>query len=326
MKLFNEVLHKVNKYTEIVIYRHINPDFDAFGSQLGLYTILSKTFVNKNIYVAGEFTSDLVGKFDVEVNTAVLPDFTSEKVLGIVVDTANHERIDGESYKQCTEIVKIDHHIAVDDFGNINVVDETASSASQLIAQFLMDKNDILKINPAGASALYMGMIGDTNRFMYKTTDERTFRLAAMLVETGIDIDALYQRMYLRKAKDLQIHAFILNQFKVCGNIAYYVLKQKDLETLSITRERGSDYVNILSGIEEFEVWLAVTENVEEQNWRVSIRSRAVEIQEIAKKYHGGGHALASGATLTSFAELEMLLADLKQHINATVKNNNQVR
>ena len=317
--MFNEVLHKVNKYTEIVIYRHINPDFDAFGSQLGLYTILSKTFVNKNIYVAGEFTSDLVDKFDVTVNATLLPDFASEKVLGIVVDTANHERIDGESYKQCTEIIKIDHHIAVDDYGDINVVDETVSSASQLIAQFLMDKNDILKINPAGASALYMGIVGDTNRFMYKTTDERTFRVAAMLVEAGVDIDALYQRMYLRKAKDLHVNAFILNQFKVSGNIAYYVLREADLEALSITRERGSDYVNVLAGVEEFEVWMAITENVKEQNWRVSIRSRKVEIQEIAKKYRGGGHALASGATLTSFAELEMLLEDLKQHINASL-------
>lgn len=317
--MFNEVLHKVNKYTEIVIYRHINPDFDAFGSQLGLYTILSKTFVNKNIYVAGEFTSDLVDKFDVKVNATLLPDFTSEKVLGIVVDTANHERIDGESYKQCTEIIKIDHHIAVDDYGDINVVDETVSSASQLIAQFLMEKNDILKINPAGASALYMGIIGDTNRFMYNTTDERTFRVAAMLVEAGVDIDTLYQRMYLRKAKDLHVNAFILNQFKVSGSIAYYVLREADLEALSITRERGSDYVNVLAGVEEFEVWMAITENVKEQNWRVSIRSRKVEIQEIAKKYRGGGHALASGATLTSFAELEMLLEDLKQHINASL-------
>lgn len=317
--MFNEVLHKVNKYTEIVIYRHINPDFDAFGSQLGLYTILSKTFVNKNIYVAGEFTSDLVDKFDVTVNATLLPDFASEKVLGIVVDTANHERIDGESYKQCTEIIKIDHHIAVDDYGDINVVDETVSSASQLIAQFLMDKNDILKINPAGASALYMGIIGDTNRFMYKTTDERTFRVAAMLVEAGVDINALYQRMYLRKAKDLHVNAFILNQFKVSGSIAYYVLREADLEALSITRERGSDYVNVLAGVEEFEVWMAITENVKEQNWRVSIRSRKVEIQEIAKKYRGGGHALASGATLTSFAELEMLLEDLKQHINVSL-------
>lgn len=317
--MFNEVLHKVNEYTEIVIYRHVNPDFDAFGSQLGLYTILSKTFVNKNIYVAGDCSSDLVDKFDVEVDTAILPDFTNEKVLGIVVDTANQERIDGESYKQCTEIIKIDHHIAVDNFGNINVVDDTASSASQLIGQFLMDKSDILKINLAGANALYMGMVGDTNRFMYKTTDVRTFRVAAMLIETGVDIDSLYQRMYLRKAKDLKINAFILNQYKVSGNIAYYVLRQTDLEALSITRERGSDYVNILAGVEEYEVWMAITENVEEQNWRVSIRSRTVEIQEIAKKYRGGGHALASGATLTSFDELEMLLEDLKQHIKASL-------
>lgn len=317
--MFNEVLHIINKYKEIVVYRHVNPDFDAFGSQLGLYNIITKTFENKNVYVDGDFSSDLVSKYDVRFTTE-LPDFTNEKVLGIVVDTANHERIDGDSYKKCTEIIKIDHHVAVDDYGNINIVDSTASSASQLIAQFLHDKRDILKMDVSGASALYLGIIGDTNRFMYRTTDERTFKIAAMLIERGVDIEELYQRMYLRSVKDLEINKFILNKYKTYDKIAYYVLKQEDLEQLGISRERGSDYVNTLSGIEEFEVWMAITENVKDGNWRVSIRSRSVKIREVAKKYNGGGHDLASGATLSSYDEVTNLLEDLKQRINEQLK------
>lgn len=312
--MFNKMLHKINEYKDIVIYRHVNPDFDAFGSQLGLYAILSQTFDTKNIYVAGDFSSDLVAKYDIPVTTE-LPDFDTKKVLGIVVDTANHERIDGESYQKCKELIKIDHHIVVDDFGDINVCDSTASSASQLIGQFLMDKQEVLVCDVAAASALYLGIIGDTNRFMYKTTDQRTFLIAAMLIEKGIDIDALYQRMYLKKAIDLEIHKFILNHYQVQNRIAYYILKQEDLQMLGISRERGSDYVNMLSGIEEYEVWLAITENTKDHNWRVSIRSRKVEIREVASKYHGGGHALASGATLESLDALPMLLDLLEQEI-----------
>ena len=312
--MFNEVFHKINEFEEIVIYRHVNPDFDAFGSQLGLFNIISKTFPHKNVYVAGDFSSDLVSKYDVQFTTD-LPDFTNKKVLGIVVDTANHERIDGESYVNCAVLIKIDHHLVVDSYGDINVVDSTASSASQLIGQFLKAKEDVLQISVSGASALYLGMVGDTNRFMYKTTDQRTFQIAAMLIEKGIDINDLYQRMYLKKAKDLEVNKYILNQYQVDDKVAYYVLCQKDLDSLNISRERGSDYVNMLSGVEEFEVWMAVTENVKENNWRVSIRSRQVEIQEVARKYRGGGHALASGATLESFDELTALLEDLKERI-----------
>lgn len=312
--MFNKILHKINEYQEIVIYRHINPDFDALGSQLGLLTILAQTFPNKNIYVDGDFTTELVTKYDVAFTNA-LPNFSDEKVLGIVVDTANHERIDGESYTKCQELIKIDHHIAIDDYGNINLVDSSASSTSQLIGEFLKEKQELLKIDVAGASALYLGIVGDSNRFLYKTTDQRTFMIAAMLIEKGINIDALYQRMYLKKAKDLEVNRFILNQFQIYDKIAYYVLKQEDLEALAISRERGSDYVNILSGVEEFEVWMAITQNVKDNNWRVSMRSRRVEIQEVAQKYRGGGHALACGASLQSYDELSALLEDIKARI-----------
>ena len=151
---------------------------------------------------------------------------------------------------------------------------------------------------------------------MFKSTDARTFEVASVLLKTGIDIVEIYNRIYLKKAKDLEVNKFILNNYKFDGGIAYYVLKDKDLKSLGISRERGSDFVNILSGIEEYKIWLAVTENTADNNWRISIRSRDIEVNKLAQKYNGGGHALASGAKLDDIEMLPKLIEDLKELIN----------
>ncbi len=307
------IIAKIEAYDYIAIYRHINPDFDAFGSQFGMYDIIKTTYPNKKVYLCGDFSSELVGKYTVDFNDDTV-DYNNE-VLGIVLDTANRERIDDDSYTKCKEIIKIDHHIVIDSYGDLNYEDSTASSASQLVTQLFRD-NSILRITKDGAAALYLGIIGDTSRFLFKSTDVRTFDAASALLKTGIDIVDIYNRIYLRKAKDLEVNKFILNNYKFDGGVAYYVLRDEDLKNLKISRERGSDFVNILSGIEEYKIWVAVTENVVDNNWRISIRSRDITINRIAQKYNGGGHALASGAKLDDFEMLPKLIEDLKELIN----------
>ena len=308
-----EIIEKIEEYDYIAIYRHVNPDFDAFGSQFGMYDIIKTTYPDKKIYVCGDFSSELVGKYTVAVNYNEV-DYNND-VLGIVLDTANRERIDDENYQRCKELIKIDHHIVVDSYGVINYEDSTASSASQLVSRLYKD-NDVLKISQDGAAALYLGIVGDTARFLYQNTDVRTFEAASALLKTGIDIVELYNRIYLKNAKELEVNKFILNNYKFDGGVAYYVLKNDDLKKLGISRERGSDFVNVLSGVIEYKIWLAITENVADNNWRVSIRSRDFAINEVAKKYNGGGHALASGAKLNSIEMLPKLIEDLKELIN----------
>ncbi|WP_455684843.1 DHH family phosphoesterase [Thomasclavelia sp.] len=307
------IIAKIESYDYIAIYRHVNPDFDAFGSQFGIYDMIKTTYPNKKVYVCGDFSSELVEKYTVDFNDDAV-DYNNE-VLGIILDTANRERIDDDSYLKCKEIIKIDHHIIVDSYGNLNYEDSTASSASQLVVQLFKD-NPVLKISKDGAAALYLGIIGDTSRFLFKSTDARTFEAASVLLKTGIDIVEIYNRIYLRKAKDLDVNKFILNNYKFDGGVAYYVLKDQDLKRLGISRERGSDFVNILSGIEEYKIWVAVTENTADNNWRISIRSRDITVNELAQKYNGGGHALASGAKLDDIEMLPKLIEDLKELIN----------
>lgn len=312
-----EIISKIEAYDNIAIYRHVNPDFDAFGSQLGMYDLIKTTYPNKKVYVCGDFSSDLVDKYTVEINNQ--PIDYHQDVLAIILDTANQERIDDENYQKCKEIIKIDHHIVVDSFGNINYEDSSASSASQLVARLYKD-NDNLKLSKDGAAALYLGIIGDTSRFLYRSTDERTFDVCSALVKTGIDIVEIYNRIYLRSASELAVNKFILNNYQYQDGIAYYILKDEDLKMLNISREKGSNFVNLLSGIEEFKVWMAITQNTADNNWRVSIRSRDVAVNEVAAKYNGGGHMLASGAMLNDLSELSNLLNDLKERIDEKYK------
>lgn len=309
--MIEKILNKIEEYECICLYRHVNPDYDAFGSQFGMYDLIQNTFENKEVYFAGDFSSDLVAKyqFNGEINE---PNF-EKPTLGIVLDTANQERIDGD-ISLCKESIKIDHHIVVDSYGNLNLEDSTASSCSQIVALFL--KNKRVKLSSFGAAALYMGIIGDTNRFMYSATDERTFEAAMYLYNYDFDMQALYERMYMKHVKDLKVNAFILNHYIEDEGVAYYVLKDEDLKHLNISRERGSDFVNLLSSVDEYKVWLAITENTKDHNWRVSMRSRHIPVNEIANKYRGGGHAFASGATLLSLDELSLLLNDIKERIN----------
>ena len=305
----NQIKELIEQYQQIALYRHVNPDLDAFGSQFGLYWTLKELYPQKTFLIYGEETSDLLRLYP-SYEKAEKQDMPT---LGIVLDTANKERIDGD-ISLCEKIMKIDHHIVVESYGDVNLEKPEASSCSEVVTLWL--KENGMRIPARGAQAFYLGIIGDSNRFLYSSTSASTFEAAAYLLESGIDIEKLYQSLYLRKKSDLEVTKFIYNHYQEDENIAWYYLSDEDLKTLNISRNKGSQYVNTLANIEEYRVWMAITENKEENNYRVSIRSREVTINEVAAMFRGGGHACASGATLESLDELPLLIQKLKEKIN----------
>lgn len=305
-----EKILKIRKeYEQIILYRHVNPDLDAFGSQLGMYWTFKKLYPQKNIVLAGNMDSDLLKYYPSFETGEIQKGYT----LGIVLDTANRERIDGD-ISICDTIFKIDHHIVVDSYGDVNFEDEHASSCSEIVT--LLMKQGRVQIPLEAANALYLGIIGDSNRFLYSSTSKKTFEAASYLLEMGVDIESLYQKLYMRTKKDLEITKHIYNHFQEEDGIAWYYLSDEDLKKLGMSREQGSSFVNTLANFEEYKVWMAVTQNIKEHNYRVSIRSRGIPVNEVAALFHGGGHAYASGATLQSLDELKNLIEKLKEKIN----------
>ena len=154
---------------------------------------------------------------------------------------------------------------------------------------------------------------------MYEGATSSTMYAAAILLDAGISKEEIYRCMYVRGIKDLEIQKYLLNHFIFDEGIAYYILNQEDLDTLEITREQGSNYVHVLSNIEEIKVWMAITYQKGKDNYRVSLRSRNVPVQPVASKFNGGGHLYASGATLESLDDLESMLVLLKEEINHAI-------
>ena len=157
VEIFNEIMQRVKEAETIIIHRHVRPDPDAYGSQLGLKLYLERKFPEKNVYAAGEAEPSLsfIGDLD-EIDDSVYSD-----ALVIVCDTANAPRIDDQRYLNGQSLIKIDHHPATDQYGDVNFVNTEASSTSEIIFDFIAHFNDLSIIDEQVARVLYLGIFLD---------------------------------------------------------------------------------------------------------------------------------------------------------------------
>lgn len=303
-----EILELIKGYERIIVHRHVRPDPDAIGSQGGLAEMIKASFPEKEVYVVGETYESLL--FLNEMDS--IPDEYYEGALVIVCDTANQERISDGRYKLGEKLVKIDHHPNHDQYGDLLWVDTTSSSTSELIYElFLFGKDKGLKLNEKSARLMFAGIVGDTGRFLFPSTNIRTFRYAADLLEYKFDSTALYDQLYNSTAEVVHLQGYILQNFKhYPTGVAYISLTKEMLEQFDVTPADASQLVSLLGNIENVLAWVFF---VEEQNEiRVRLRSRGPIINTIAGKYNGGGHPLASGATIYSWDETEAIIKDLE--------------
>ena len=310
-KQYKEILKLIKQFDTIVVYRHEMPDFDASGTQNGLITWLRDSFPNKKIYAQGkdfyDFTPFLYPHIN-EVDVDTLGDF-----LSIVVDTGNTARIDNKSYSKGKKIVKFDHHPAVEQYGDVNVVNDELASCSELLVDFISFCGKNYPLSMLAAKYFYSGIVGDSGRFLYSSTSSHTFEAAMTCINTGFDLsNDVYLKMYEKDISELEVQKYLLNNYKVSPKgVAYYILKEDELNRLNIRVEQGKKNLSMFSNIKGINIWMSVSEDVSTNEYRVSIRSKKVAINQVASKYRGGGHDQASGARLTSLEELDLLVKDL---------------
>lgn len=306
--MFISVLEELKKYNRIIIHRHGRPDGDALGSQIGLKEIIKENFPDKKVYVVGDMTERyaFMGEMD------VIPNSFYGDALVFVLDCSEQILISDERYIKGNKIIKMDHHIFREAFGDIDVVDDSYESCCGLIAQFAIDMN--LKINKKAATALYTGIVTDSGRFRYDATTPRTFKIAAKLLESNVDIIDIYNNLYNDDLDLVMLRAkFILKMKLTRKNVAYIMTTQKELEDLNVDIFTVSrSMVNTMAGIKGIDIWVNFTEDPN-YNVIVEIRSSKYNINPIAVKFGGGGHAKASGATISSFEEAYKLLECLNE-------------
>lgn len=305
-----QILQKIKEYDKIFLFRHIRSDGDCVGATKGFKRILQLTWPEKKIYLIDTEAPEYLAFMGAD-DQAVGEDEYKDG-LGIVIDTASEARISNKNYALCEYLIKIDHHIPLESYGDIIWVEEERSSACEMIADFYATFKDELKIDSQAATHIYTGMVTDSGRFKYEGVTGETLRNAAIMLDVGVDTEMLYARLYLEAFGYLKFKAHIYQRMEITENgVAYIYIDKAMQDEFNLTLEQASACVGTLDSIRGAICWMAFIENNDEEgSIRVRLRSRFVHVNPIAEKYRGGGHACACGATVYSREEAMQLLAD----------------
>lgn len=305
--MFEKIINEIEKYDTIIIHRHTKPDGDALGSQLGLKYAILDNYPNKKVYTVGDMTERY--SFMTETPMDEILDETYSNALAIILDTSAKALISDSRYELASMTVRIDHHIFVEKIADIEVTDTSFESCCGMIAELVREQG--LKLTPKSAKAIYTGMVTDSGRFRYDSTNSRTFALASFLITQEFSTNDIYKNLYSDDFKFIRLRAeFILKIQFTEKNVAYIYTeledaKSYDVDVFSISR----GMVATMSDIKGVDIWVNFTET--EDGVLCEIRSSKYNINPVAVKYGGGGHAKASGATLKNREEAFSLLEDL---------------
>lgn len=314
------ILDKIKEYDKIIIFRHFRPDGDAIGSTKGMLGILRLSFPEKKIYLLNADYSEylsFLGKED-----APIADEEYADALGIVLDTGTKGRISNKKYSLCREIIKIDHHIPVDSYGDYEWVEEHRSSTCEMVAAFYDAFKDELKIDKETATYIYTGMVTDSGRFRFREVSGETMRLAGLMLDQGIDTEHIYAHLYLKEFDTFKFEAYAHKKMKISENgVASLFITKGMKKKFNLSNEAASASVSMMDSIKNALIWIAFIDNGD-GSIRVRLRSRFVTVSELAERYHGGGHACASGATVYSKAEAKQLLQEADKLVKEYKANN----
>lgn len=314
----------------VLITTHIRPDGDACGCVRAMMEGL--TAVGKE--VEGLFLSPLASWYEsmFEARVAVLNnDIKKEELdnyyrdidLIVIVDTNSLVQLPGleEWIKKCGKtILVIDHHVTGDGLGTVELVDSSASAAGEIVYDFF--KSVGWAITPAVAEAIFIAISTDTGWFKYGNADCRIYHTAAELIEAGVRPNDVYRKMYqsftparlklmTRMLEHLELHEG--------GQIATQYILRRDFDE---TGSSGPDTENLIDECQSIQTVEVATLFVElaDGRFRCSLRSKGrVDVRQIAQKYGGGGHTLASGVNLEGPREKAMgaILAEIRQQLQA---------
>lgn len=316
--MYKEIYKKIKEYNTIVIARHVGVDPDALCGQLALRDSIKLTFPDKKVLAVGTGSVKFlqIGKLDKIEETS--------NALLIVIDTPDIKRIDSAECSSFAYKIKIDHHPFVERFADIELIEDTACSACEILMKLLMKTP--LKCDKEIAEKLYMGLVSDSNRFLFNSCTSQTFSLVSKYIEEyNLDLSSMYQKLYLRPLNEVRLEGYIsLNMTVTENNLAYIKITDKIINEYGVDSAAAGNMVNNFNFIDQIMVWATITEDVKNQQIRVSIRSRGPEINKTAEKYGGGGHKFASGVKLTTFEEAMCLMNDLDKLLLDYKKENGE--
>lgn len=302
---FKLLTEKINQYDTIIIHGHVSPDGDCYGSQFGLREIILQNFKNKTVYIVGQLAQYVA--FLGEMDT--ISDDVYKDALCIAVDTGNSERVSDQRFFTGKERIKLDHHVAIDPYGDINIVDEESPACALIVLRYAIDQN--LVVSPKAATALYTATVTDTGRFRHGITEE-TFVLAGKLLSYGADAKYVDVNLSIESLNSLKLKGYVLSNFVVTDEgLAYVKIPLSVIKEFNVSQEEASNQVGVISSIETCPVWALFIEG--EENVRGRLRSRGPELDKLANQFNGGGHKMASGVKFNNWDEVPTIIVELNK-------------
>ena len=308
LEIKKTILNKIKEYDRILLFRHFRPDGDAVGSTKGLAAIIKATWPEKEVLHVNEDYATYL-EFMGPENDPV-PEDKFADALGIILDSGSIDRTSSKKHSLCKELIKIDHHIDKEPYGDYSWVEDDRAAACELIADFYDTFKEELVMTKEAATYLYTGIVTDSGRFRFREVSSETLRLAGLLFTFGIDTETLYANLYLDDFSQLKFKAHVYEAMKMTENgVAYLYVDKAMQEEFGLSQEDASASVSYMDSIKGCLCWIAFIETGDDAGTiRVRLRSRFAAINTIAEQFRGGGHACASGATVYGEEELMQLV------------------
>jgi phosphoesterase RecJ-like protein len=299
---------------------HENPDGDALGSLLAMHYVLRALGKDSVMFLAAK-------EFPLPVEYRFLPleevfheppaDFPDRTV--VFLDCGNLDRMPVDFLRAAdSRVLNIDHHHDNTRFGTVNLVDVEASCTAAIIYELATLLG--VPLSKQLADALYVGLVTDTGKFMYQNTDARSHRMAAALIDAGVDVHDIYRRLYERvPVEKLKLVARALEGIEVHdeGALAITYISNQDYAATGASEVLTEGIIDYLRTLEGLAVAAVVRDQEEDGRAarKVSLRSAddRVDVSLIARKHGGGGHQLAAGfgTDMDYAAIVEFLRAEL---------------
>jgi phosphoesterase RecJ-like protein len=305
-----------------LLVTHENPDGDALGSILATKLALDELGKDSVMYLGGAGALPLeYGFMNLADLRRELPADAEERVL-VALDCANAARmgLDAGVLERVPLSLDIDHHHDNTRFARINLVVPAASSTSEIVRDVLRELD--VELTPEIAEALYIALVTDTGRFQYTNTTPKALRLAAELVEAGVDIQRVFQGIYesVDFAK-LKLLARALERARVFegGRLVISYLVRADFNELGVGEEYAEGIIDYLRAVDGSDMAAMIREPPEPPaaDRRISLRASRdeLDVSAIARKGGGGGHRQAAG--FSSSSSIDEIIAFIRREFAA---------
>lgn len=298
----DRVVAELRARDRFLLTAHEGPDGDALGSLLGMHKLLTQLGKDSVMFLAAkEFPLPIEYRFlPLEEVFHEAPADMADRTI-VFLDCGNIDRMPVEFLSAGdNDVINIDHHHDNTRFGDFNLVDVEASCTAEIVYDLarLLEAEVTQEI----ASALYVGLITDTGNFMYDNTNAHTHRVAAELIDAGVDVDDTYRRLYEHvPIEKLRLVARALGSIeRHCDNrFAISYITAADYEETGAGEEMTEGIIDHVRSLEGTTVAAVVRDlgNRGRAARKVSLRSSdgSVDVSAIARKHGGGGHKRAAG-------------------------------